>query len=121
MAGDCTGLAVVQRQCLRAVPGEADEVRPVSLVDVDWGLEDALYPVDVQIDAYDRSGLLRDITWVLANEKVNVIALNTQSDLEKSTARLRFSVEVGDIAQLSRLLDKLSQLRNVIAVQRYTQ
>ncbi|MCB1810796.1 MAG: GTP diphosphokinase [Candidatus Competibacteraceae bacterium] len=90
-------------------------------IDVDWGLEDALYPVDVQIDAYDRSGLLRDITWVLANEKVNVIALNTQSDLEKSTARLRLSVEVGDIAQLSRLLDKLSQLRNVIAVQRYTQ
>ena len=89
-------------------------------IDVDWGEESVLHRVDIQIDAYDRSGLLRDITWVLANEKINVVSMNTQTDADQSTARLLLGVEVGDIAQLSRLLDKIGQLRNVINAQRYT-
>jgi len=89
-------------------------------IDVDWGLEGALYPVDIHIDVYDRPGLLRDITWVLANEKINVVSLNTLSDSDQSTARLQLGVEVKDVTQLSKLLDKLGQLRNVIAVQRHT-
>ena len=89
-------------------------------IEVDWGEDSVLHRVDIQIDAYDRSGLLRDITWVLGNEKINVVSMNTQSDSAKSTARLLLGVEVADVTELSRLLDKIGQLQNVISAQRFT-
>ncbi|TCO82349.1 GTP pyrophosphokinase [Plasticicumulans lactativorans] len=89
------------------------------LIEVAWGEEtQARYCVDVQIDAYDRTGLLRDITSVLANDKINVIAVNTLSDKQAGTARMTLTVEISDVAQLSRLLDKIVQLPNVIEARR---
>ena len=89
------------------------------LIEVSWGDETApRYNVDVQIDAYDRTGLLRDITQVLANDRINVIAVNTLSDKQAGTARMNLTVEIGDIGQLARLLDKIAQLPNVVEARR---
>jgi len=85
------------------------------LIEVSWGDEpEALYRVDIAIEAHDRPGLLRDITSVIANERVNVIAVNTHSDDASGIARMALTVEITDIDQLSRLLDRIDRLPNVL-------
>ena len=91
------------------------------LIEVEWGEEAATYPVDIQMDAYDRPGLLRDITSVLVNEKVNVLASNTLTDKETGMARMVLTLEIADLGQLSRMLDKIAQLPNIVAVRRRSQ
>jgi GTP pyrophosphokinase len=62
----------------------------------------AVYPVDVAVEAADRQGLLRDISEVFAKEKMNVIGVQTQS--VKGTAWMTFTVEVNDSGRLARVL-----------------
>jgi len=88
------------------------------VIEVGWGETPATYPVDIMVIAHDRSGLLRDIASVLANEQVNVLSANTQTDPETSIARMELTLEITDVLQLSRLLDKIGQLRNVMEVYR---
>jgi GTP pyrophosphokinase len=88
------------------------------LIEVEWGEEEATYPVDIQIDAYDRPGLLRDITSVLVNEKVNVLASTTRTDPQTSMARMMLTLEITDLEQLSRILDRIAQLPNIASVGR---
>ena len=58
------------------------------MIDCDWGAQgDALYPVDVEVIAQDRQGLLRDISEVFSRERINVIGVNTES--RKGSARMR--------------------------------
>jgi GTP pyrophosphokinase len=74
--------------------------------------------VDIRIDAYDRPGLLRDITSVLVNEKVNVLASTTRTDPQTSMARMMLTLEITDLEQLSRILDRIAQLPNIASVGR---
>jgi GTP pyrophosphokinase len=74
--------------------------------------------VEILVEAYDRQGLLRDITSVLANEKVNVLAANTKTDKLDQSVTMQLTVEVTDTTQLGIVLDKLSQVQNVAEVQR---
>lgn len=89
------------------------------LIEVSWGSSgaDNAYPVDVQVIAYDRQGLLRDVTAVLSNEKINVVSLNTLTD-KSNLAHMRLSLQINDLRQLSRLLDKIGQLPNVVEARR---
>ncbi|MCG8047404.1 MAG: ACT domain-containing protein [Candidatus Thiodiazotropha taylori] len=68
--------------------------------------------------ASDRKGLLRDISAILTNEDIDVIGVNTSSDRKTDSARMRFTVEVRDMEQLSRLLSKIEQLQDVNLVKR---
>ncbi len=89
------------------------------LIEVEWGDErNSTYPVDLQILAYDRQGLLRDISQVMADQNLNVIAVNTQSSTDDQTAHMALTVELFDVEQLSRTMDKLRQLPNVLQVER---
>lgn len=88
------------------------------IIEVSWGDTPATYPVDIMIIAYDRSGLLRDITSILANEQVNVLGANTLTDRATSIARMGLTLEITDVVQLSRVLDKISQLHNVMEAYR---
>jgi GTP pyrophosphokinase len=90
------------------------------LIEVKWsgGDEKRTYPVDVEIEAVDRQGLLIDIFSVLGNEKVNVIATNTLSEKRNHTARVDVTLEISDIDQLSRVLNRISQLPNIMEVRR---
>ncbi|HOW75840.1 MAG TPA: GTP diphosphokinase [Candidatus Competibacteraceae bacterium] len=90
------------------------------VIEVSWGETPATYPVDIMIIAHDRSGLLRDITSILANEQVNVLGANTLTDRETSIARMGLTLEITDVLQLSRVLDKIGQLRNVMEAYRKT-
>ena len=88
------------------------------VIEVGWGETPATYPVDIMIVARDRSGLLRDITSILANDSVNVLRADTLTDKETSIARMGLTLEIIDVVQLSRVLDKISQLPNIMAAYR---
>ncbi len=96
---------------------ETDSAR---LVEVSWrGGSERKYPVDIQIDAYDRQGLLRDITAILTHEKLNVVGVNTSTGREDHRARMTLTVEISDVEQMSRLMDRIAGLRNVLDVRRH--
>ena len=89
-------------------------VERARLIDVAWsGAAQESYPVEIAVRAYDRKGLLRDVTAVVSNEAVNIIALDSNTDASNHVVDMRLTVEVRDIEQLSRLLDRLQHLPNV--------
>jgi GTP diphosphokinase / guanosine-3',5'-bis(diphosphate) 3'-diphosphatase len=81
------------------------------LVRVDWGTQAKTYPVPIRIRAYDRQGLMGDITNMLDGENVNIA--DVKVNVNKSLAELRLVIEVRDIAQLSKILTKLENVPNV--------
>lgn len=92
------------------------------IIEVSWNHgSDHLYPVDIQIEAMDRQGLLRDISAVLSNEKINVVGVSTRTDQSDHRARMTISILVDDIGQLSRAMDRIAAVRNVLDVHRRTQ
>jgi guanosine-3',5'-bis(diphosphate) 3'-pyrophosphohydrolase len=82
------------------------------LVKVSWGQNIRTYPVPIRISAYDRQGLMGDITTLLNGEAVNII--DVQVRVNKNHADLRLVIEVKDITQLSRILARLENLPNVL-------
>ena len=70
-----------------------------------------MYPVDIYVEAADRQGLLRDISEVLAKEKMNVIGVQTQS--LKGTAWMTFTVEITDSARLNKVLGLVAEVQSV--------
>ena len=76
--------------------------------------------MDIAVEAYDRSGLLRDITAVLANENINLTGVNTATDDQDGIARMSLTLEINDIGQLSRVLTRIGQLPNVVEARRKT-
>ncbi|MCH8162315.1 MAG: bifunctional (p)ppGpp synthetase/guanosine-3',5'-bis(diphosphate) 3'-pyrophosphohydrolase, partial [Chloroflexi bacterium] len=92
---------------------------PERLVEVDWGRTGAFYPVAIHIEAWDRVGLLRDISTLIAEEKVNMVAVRTQEDGNRGTV-ISLTVETQGVHQLSRLLSRLEMVRGVMSVARST-
>jgi GTP pyrophosphokinase len=89
------------------------------LIDVEWGdWPDHMFPVEIQVQAYDRPGLLRDVSALLANDRVNVMGVNTYTDRKTMMARMDLNIEVADIGQLSRILNRIGQLPNITEVKR---
>jgi GTP pyrophosphokinase len=95
------------------------ETEPHRIIEVSWGVRQAsVYPVDISVDAYDRSGLLRDITQVLSVSRCDVLALHTQINRGDNTATLTVTVEISDLEQLAKLLSQIRNLPNVIEAKR---
>ncbi|WP_298597835.1 bifunctional (p)ppGpp synthetase/guanosine-3',5'-bis(diphosphate) 3'-pyrophosphohydrolase [uncultured Limnohabitans sp.] len=90
------------------------------VIDVRWGehkgANASVYPVDVAVEAFDRQGLLRDISEVFAKEKMNVIGVQTQS--VKGTAWMTFTVEISDAVTLNKVLGSVRGVKGVRAARR---
>ena len=111
------GVTIHRRDCANILRLK-DEDRE-RLIDVEWGdAPDRLFPVDIQIQAYDRPGLLRDVSAVLANDKINVLGMHTLTDKTDMIATMELNAEVTDMGQLSRVLSRIGQLPNIIEVKR---
>ncbi|MEJ6005327.1 RelA/SpoT family protein [Paucibacter sp. AS339] len=123
------GVAIHRLDCInfRQMAERANE----RVIEVEWGGASAgaadskgkggaLYPVDVVVEGSDRQGLLRDVLEVLAKEKMNVIAVNTQSvkSTRSDTAWMNFTVEVADSGRLAHVLRLLSQVNGVRSARR---
>ena len=86
---------------------------------VDWGKDsEQTYPMTIQVHAFDRKGLLRDVSSVFADEKVNVLEMNTRTETKDQSVRMEVLVEVQGIEVMSKVLAKLDQLPNVLSVKR---
>ncbi|MFM9917432.1 MAG: RelA/SpoT family protein [Rhizobacter sp.] len=97
---------------------------PERVISVAWGAprggKEALYPVDVIVEATDRQGLLRDISEVFSKDRMNVTSVKTQSfkDTGGGTAWMTFTVEVADAARLAQVLGLVGQVSGVKSVRR---
>ncbi len=74
--------------------------------------------MDIIIEAYDRYGLLRDITTMLDSERINISAMQTLSDKRKNTVDMLVTAEIRSIDELSRILTRLNQLPNIASARR---
>ena len=87
------------------------------IVEVEWGSVSRLYPVSVDIEAWDRVGLLRDVTTVVTEDKVNMVGVRTTENNDGSV-RIQATLETTGIEQLSRLLSRIEIIRGVRSVER---
>ncbi|MBI2935898.1 MAG: bifunctional (p)ppGpp synthetase/guanosine-3',5'-bis(diphosphate) 3'-pyrophosphohydrolase, partial [Chloroflexi bacterium] len=95
----------------------AHEDEPERLVQVSWGPAQQLYPVRVRIVAWDRVGLLRDITTLVSSDKVNIASMVTTEESD-GTAIITLTLYTTGIGQLTRLFAKLEGVKGVIGVTR---
>ena len=111
------GVTIHRQDC--TVVLQQGEREPERIIQVSWGSAPArTYPVEVEIRAYDRPGLLRDVSQMLLNERVNVLAVNTLSNKSDNTASMKLTVEITGMEALGRLLARLAQLPNIIEARR---
>jgi len=86
------------------------------LVNVTWGEPKTTYPVPVRIKAYDRNGLMKDVSTLISDEGINMPSVKV--DTHHNLAVFDLVIEVKDIMQLSRVLDRLENLPNIMEAQR---
>jgi len=111
------GVTIHRSDCDNLLHLEISE--PQRVLQVSWGNKpNRTYPVDMLIQAYDRTGLLRDVSALLANERVNVTSVNTSSNQGENTASMQLTVEVESLERFGRLMTRIAQLPNVISAKR---
>ncbi|MEW6416226.1 MAG: bifunctional (p)ppGpp synthetase/guanosine-3',5'-bis(diphosphate) 3'-pyrophosphohydrolase [Pseudomonadota bacterium] len=90
---------------------------PARVMPAEWALDaGAAFEVDIRLKAFDRQGLLRDVSDVIAKDRLDVLRVNTESRGEY--AHMQLTVRIKELQQLSRLLARLQHVQNVIEVQR---
>lgn len=133
-------LLTIQANCCRPVPGDpiigyttrgrgvvyhrrdcpniSNLSDPERLVPVSWGAEaHETHPVPVRVIALDRVGLLKDVSTLLSDERVNILSVLTQTHDDRSVTLL-LTIEVESVGQLSRIMHRLESLRDVVEVRR---
>jgi GTP pyrophosphokinase len=133
-------LLTIQANCCRPVPGDeivgyttrgrgvvyhradcpniANLSDPERLVPVSWGSQAGdTHPVPVRVEALDRVGLLKDVSTLLSDERVNILSMLTQTHDDRSVTLL-LTIEVQSLEQLSRIMHRLESLRDVTEVTR---
>jgi len=111
------GISVHRQDCEQLA--NALNLQPERLVEVQWGSESKVgYQASAQIIGSDRQGLLRDISTIIANERVSIVGMDSHTDKVKQTMSMNLKLEVESSELLTRVLDKLRQLDDVTQVRR---
>ncbi|MGE5523211.1 MAG: RelA/SpoT family protein [Rhodospirillaceae bacterium] len=106
------GVSVHRADCVNV-----KRLDPERCVTAEWGeARGATFPMEIAVEAVDRTGLLRDISEVLSRERINVTATSTAT--VDHVARMRFTVEVADVPQLQRVLALIRDVRGVVSASR---
>ncbi|MBT6209710.1 MAG: bifunctional (p)ppGpp synthetase/guanosine-3',5'-bis(diphosphate) 3'-pyrophosphohydrolase [Woeseia sp.] len=91
------------------------------VIEVDWGgTVDASYPAELSVQAFDRQGLLRDISTVMADENVSVESVQTKNNKRTMQVEIQLSISVPSLPTLSRAISRVEQVPNVTSVRRRT-
>lgn len=108
------GVSVHRRDCPNLL--RLSDRNPGRVVQVHWGREAERdrYTVTIRVEAYDRQGLLRDISILLAEQRINVLNADTHTARETGAAVMDFTIQVTDTGQLSRVLNLIGRLSNVL-------
>ncbi|HEY2779649.1 MAG TPA: bifunctional (p)ppGpp synthetase/guanosine-3',5'-bis(diphosphate) 3'-pyrophosphohydrolase [Steroidobacteraceae bacterium] len=92
---------------------------PARVLAVDWGkLAGDEFPVDIEVQAFDRRGLVRDVTAALADEKISIRGMTTVTDKRDNVAHMRLGIAISGLPQLSKVLSRIAQVPNVIGARR---
>ena len=106
----------IHRQDCRNILYLDDQER---LIEVDWGQDiQQVFPVMIQVLAYDRTGLMRDVTEITAEERINITSASAATDPKDHIAVITATLEISSILQLSRVLAKIERLPNVFEARR---
>ena len=109
------GVSIHRADCPNFANMEA--MHPERVIETAWGGQsEGVFAVDIVVDANDRQGLLRDVSEVLTREKINVIAVSTQS--KQGMANMRFTAEIANVQQLKRTLNLLHEVSGVVGARR---
>ena len=134
------GLLTRMAQCCKPLPGEpivgyitrgrgitihrADcpniikRNEPERLIQVDWGRDTPTYPVPIIVKAWNRAGLLRDVTSVISGDGINISSSATKKTRTGPFVAILLTLEVQDAEELTRVMNKINQVRNVFSVER---
>lgn len=111
------GISIHRSDCEQLL--ELQSHAPERIVEAEWGdYYSQGYTLTIRVIANDRSGLLRDVTTILANEKVHVLSLASRSDVKKQLATIDMEIEIYNQEALSRVLSKVNQLPDVLEAKR---
>jgi GTP pyrophosphokinase len=110
------GIAIHRQDCenILRLPAE----KHGRLIDVAWGTEPEAFPVEIEVRALDRKGLLKDIAHILAAEHINILRTDSRTDPKERTVVMHITAEVADLGQLSQALDRIGEVHNVVEAKR---
>jgi GTP pyrophosphokinase len=92
---------------------------PARVLPVTWGkMGSNEFPVEIDVQAFDRRGLVRDVSAALADDKISIRGMNTVTDKRDSVAHMRIEISITGLPQLSHVLARIAQLPNVISARR---
>ena len=107
------GVTIHRQDCYNVIHEDEKE----RLVGVGWEPTDSLYPVKIRVEAWDRVGLIRDITTLVAEEKVNIAEVSSTHHDDHTVAEF-FTLETTGLVQLSRLLKRIEGVKGVVSISR---
>ncbi|MDM8519872.1 GTP diphosphokinase [Anaerolineales bacterium HSG6] len=111
------GVTIHRKDCTNVL--RHNEGTSERLIEVEWNTaKDATFSADIEIFAFDRACLLRDVTAVVASERINFVAANVVTDKRKHNAIIYATIEITNLDQLSRVLLSIEQVANVVSAQR---
>ena len=86
---------------------------------MNWGgLGSGEFPVDIEVQAFDRRGLVRDVSAALADERISIHGMNTVTDPRDHVAHMQIGISITGLPQLSKVLARIAQLPNIVSVRR---
>lgn len=92
---------------------------PARVLAVNWGgLGSGEFPVDIEVQAFDRRGLVRDVSAALADERISIHGMNTVTDPRDHVAHMQIGISITGLPQLSKVLARIAQLPNIVSVRR---
>ena len=111
------GVSIHSRSCANLARLSAKA--PARILAVAWGeIGTGEFPVDIEVQAFDRRGLVRDVSAALADEKIGIQAMTTRTDRRDNVAHMQFAISIDGLPQLSQILARIAQLPNVISARR---
>lgn len=111
------GVSVHRADCPNVTHGQSDVDR---LIDVEWDYEgDERFEVNMEIVAYDRTGIMAEIMAALAELKISILSINAKTSDTKNVV-IHMGISIKDLAQFEFIATKIRRLKDVYAVERYT-
>ncbi len=111
------GVSVHRQDCFNIL--RARETKSERLIDVNWGINTTnQYTRNLVIKAFDRYGLVKDISNIIANENTSIVRLNANTNKKDSIARIELTIEIVNLALLDHIVTKIKQLSDVLEIKR---
>ena len=110
------GVAIHAQDCANIIQLPSHKLG--RLIDVEWGEDQDYFPVEIEVNAIDRKGLLKDVVQILSQEYINILRSNTHTNTKNQSVTMDITIEIQDLGQLSQALDKIGEIHNVLRARR---